>query len=65
MRRKGELESSFYIYALIYDICFSFSDLLHSVWQPLGPSVSPQMAQFHSIVIYTTSFLSIPLLMGI
>ena len=24
-----------------------FSDLLHSVWQTLGPSVSPQLAQFH------------------
>ena len=24
--------SRFYIYALIYDICFSLSDLLHSVW---------------------------------
>ena len=27
--------SRFHIYALIYDICFSLSDLLHSVWQSL------------------------------
>ena len=25
-----------YIYALIYDICFSLSDLLHSLWQTHG-----------------------------
>ena len=29
-----------HIYALIYDICFSLSDLLHSVWHSLGPSTS-------------------------
>ena len=28
----------FDIYELIYDICFSLSDLLHSVWPSLGPS---------------------------
>ena len=28
--------SRFHTYALIYDICFSLSDLLHSVLQPLG-----------------------------
>ena len=28
--------SRFHIYALIYDICFSLSGLLHSVWQSLG-----------------------------
>ena len=33
----------FHKYALIYDICFSLSDLLHPVWQSLGPSVSLQM----------------------
>ena len=38
--------SRFHIYALIYDICFSLSDLLHSVWQSLGPSTS----QFHSFL---------------
>ena len=31
--------SRFHIYALIYDICFSLSDLLHSVWESLGPSM--------------------------
>ena len=30
--------SRFHIHALIYDICFSLSDLLHSVWQSLDPS---------------------------
>ena len=30
--------SRFHIYALIYNICFSLSDLLHSVWQSLDPS---------------------------
>ena len=28
----------FHIYVLGYGICFSLSDLLHSVWQTLGPS---------------------------
>ena len=32
--------SRFHIYALIYDICFSLSDLLHSVWQSLDSSMS-------------------------
>ena len=57
----------FHIYALIYDICFSLSDLLHSVWQYLGPSTSLQMTQFRSFLwlsnitlyICTTSSLSI------
>ena len=39
--------SRFYMYALIYDICFSLSDLLHSVWQTLGSSMFLQMVQFH------------------
>ena len=30
--------SRFHIHALIYDICFSLSDSLHSVWQTLGSS---------------------------
>ena len=30
--------SGFRIYALVYDISFSLSDLLHSVWQSLGSS---------------------------
>ena len=65
--------SRFHIYVLIYDICFSLSDLLHSVWQPLHPSTSLQMTQFRSFLwlsniplhICTTSSLSIHLLMGI
>ena len=35
----------FHIYVLAYSICFSLSDLLHSVWQPLGPSTSLQITQ--------------------
>ena len=38
------------IYALIHDICFSLSDLLHPVRQSLGPSTPLQMAQFHSFL---------------
>ena len=65
--------SRFHIHALLYDICFSLSDLLHSVWQSLAPSTSQQMAQFRSFLwvsniplyICTTSSLSIRLLMGI
>ena len=37
--------SSFHTYALIDDICFSLSDLLHSVWQTLGPSMFLQTTQ--------------------
>ena len=40
--------SGFHIYALMYDIWFSLSDLLNSVWQSLGPSTSLQMTQFSS-----------------
>ena len=36
----------FHIYALAYGICFSLSDLLHSVWQTLGLSASLQITQF-------------------
>ena len=65
--------SRFHIYALIYNICFSLSDLLHSVWQSLDPSTSQQMTHFHSFLwlsniplyICTTSSLSIRLSMGI
>ena len=59
------------MYVLIHDICFSLSDLLHSVWQFLGLSLSLQMAQFYSFLwlsniplhVCATSSLSIPLLM--
>ena len=36
----------FHIYVLAYGICFSLSDLLHSVGQTLGPSTSLQITQF-------------------
>ena len=42
--------SRFHIYALAYGSCFSLSDLLHSVWQTLGPSTSLQINQFHSFL---------------
>ena len=59
--------SSFHIYVLIYDICYSLSDWLHSVWQSLDPSTSLQMTQFCSFLflsniplyICTTTSLSI------
>ena len=35
--------SRFCICALMYNICFSISDSFHSVWQCLGPIMSPQM----------------------
>ena len=52
MKRKGDLGSSFHIYALIYYICFSLSDLLQSVWQSLGPSMSPQFHSFFMVEQY-------------
>ena len=50
-------------------ICFSLSDLPHSVWQSLYPSMFLQLVQFHSFLwlsnirwyICATSSLSIPL----
>ena len=47
--------SRFHIYALIYNICFSLSDLLHSIWQSLGLSTSlqwPNFIPFHGWVIF-------------
>ena len=35
----------FHIYVLAYDICFSLSNLLHSVGHTLGPSTSLQISQ--------------------
>ena len=64
------VSSSHHIYALIYDICFSPSDLLNSVWQTLGSSISfVEMTQFRPLsrlsniplYICTTFFLSIHL----
>ena len=34
----------------MYDIYFLLSDLTHSVWWTLGPSMSLQKAQFHSFL---------------
>ena len=42
------LESTYNV--LIYNTCFSLSDLLHPVWQTLGSSISLQMTQFHSFL---------------
>jgi len=42
--------SRFHIYALMHNIYFSLSDLLHSVWSSLGLSTSLQMTQFHSFL---------------
>ena len=61
----------FHIYVLAYGICFSLSDLLHSVGQTLGPSTSLQITQFRfflwlsniPLYICATSSLSIHLLM--
>ena len=40
---------STYIHALINDICFSLFDLLHSVWQSLGPSPWLHMTQLPTL----------------
>ena len=61
----------FHIYVLAYSICFSLSDLFHSVWQSLGPSTSLNITQFYSFLwlsniplyICATSSSSIHLLM--
>ena len=39
---------STYMHKIIYNICFSLSDLLHSLHWSLGPSTALQMAQFQS-----------------
>ena len=41
--------SRFHIYALIYYICFSFSDWLHSIWQTLDIVHIPFNAPFCSV----------------
>ena len=40
--------SRFHIYALIHDICFPLSDLLHSIWRILGSSTSLQITMCSS-----------------
>ena len=44
--RKKSHFSRFHMYALIYDICFSLSDLLQYVWQSISSSTSLRVAQF-------------------
>ena len=47
--------SRIHIYALIYDICFSLSDLLHSVWQSLDPFTLnkwPNLVPFYGWVVF-------------
>ena len=59
--------SRFYIYALIYNICFSVSDLFHSVYQALVSSTSLALTHMHSflwlsnipVYVCTTTYLSI------
>ena len=46
----------FHIYVLAYDICFSLSVLLHSVWQTLGPSTSLQITQFRFFLLWPHFF---------
>ena len=48
--QTGSSVPFFHIYVLIYDVCFSLSDLLHSVWHSLDPSTSLQMTQFRSFL---------------
>ena len=48
--------SRLHIYALIYNICFSLSNFLHSVWQSLSPSMSTQMTQFWSFLMAALGF---------
>ena len=49
----------FHIYVLAYGVCFSLSDLLHSVGQSLGPSTSLQITQFRSILKPTAAPLAL------
>ena len=42
--------SRFHIYALIYDICFFLSDLLHSERQTLGPFVHPNLYKWPNFI---------------
>ena len=46
------------IYTLMYNICFSLSDILQTVWQTLGSSASLQMTQFYTFFSYLFIFYS-------
>ena len=52
----------YHIKVVVYNICFSLSDLLYEVWYPLGSSMLLQMAILHSFVwlsnIHTDHILS-------
>ena len=48
--------SRFHIHALIFDICFSLSDLLYSVYQTLGMSLSIFLHLFNSLYWNSLSF---------
>ena len=58
------------MYVLLYDVCASLLDLLHSIWQSPSRPMSQQMAQFHCFLWLSNSLLyvcgtfslSIPLL---
>ena len=47
----------YHIYVLAYGICFSLSDLLHSVWQSPGPSTSLQCSWYGRINIVKMTIL--------
>ena len=53
--------SRFYIHALIFDICFSLSDLLYSVYQTLGMSLSIFLHLFNSLYWNSLSFQTVVL----
>ena len=55
--------SIFHIYALTYNTCFSLSDLLHSVWQSLGPFTSLQKTQFRSFLWLIFHYIYVPYLL--
>ena len=40
--------SRFHIYALMYNVCFPLSDLLHSIWQTWNPYTSLKIFKFKS-----------------
>ena len=42
--------STIFLNSNIYNICFSLYDLLHSIWQTLGPSTSLYLTQYHSFL---------------
>ena len=48
---RGHIYVHMYLHSTYVNIWYLFfSDLFHSVWHPAGPSMSPQMTQFHSLL---------------